>query len=76
MNEAETRLITEIMDPAEFKQLLDQFGKEAMARAEAKGYNKAISDAIKITLPSRIPAATKEWLLDRFRGLEKKVPYR
>jgi hypothetical protein len=37
MNAEEKRRASEIMDPDEFKRLLDQFGKEAMAKAEAKG---------------------------------------
>jgi hypothetical protein len=63
--------VSEIMDPEEFKRLLDQFGKEALAKAELKGRNAAVSDMLKILLKARIPGTTKEWLLDHCRGLAR-----
>jgi hypothetical protein len=71
MDAATKKRVSEIMDPGEFKRLLDQFGKEAMAKAEVKGRNAAISDVLKIITRARIPGTTKEWLLDRCRGLAK-----
>jgi hypothetical protein len=66
--DAETKKrVSEIMEPEEFKRLLDQFGKEAMAKAEQRGRNRAVSEVLKIILKSRVPATTKEWLLDRCR---------
>lgn len=60
------------MDPAEFKRLLDQFGRDAMAKAEIRGRNKAVAEMIKIILRARVPHTTKEWLLDQCRNLEQR----
>lgn len=64
--------VSEIMNPEEFKRLLDRFGKEAMAKAEIKGCNKAVSEMLKIILRSRVQHTAKEWLLDQCRNLEQR----
>lgn len=70
MDLATKKRVSEIMAPDEFKRLLDQFGKDALAKAERSGRQRGIEDVIKIIVNARIPAATKEWLLDRCRGLQ------
>jgi hypothetical protein len=61
--------MAQVMDPEEFKRLLNQFGREALAKAEARGRTAAIRDVLKIILRARIPATPKEWLLNQCRNL-------
>jgi hypothetical protein len=64
-----TKRMAQVMDSAEFKRLLNQFGREALAKAEARGRTAAIRDVLKIILRARIPATPKEWLLNQCRNL-------
>lgn len=70
--DAETeKRASQIMDPNEFKRLLDQFGRQALAKAEIKGRNAAVAEMVRIIVKSRMPGSTKEWLQDQCRNLAK-----
>lgn len=69
MDAETTRRVAEIMDPEEFKRILDQFGKDAIAKAEIRGRNAAVAEILKIVVRARIPGTTKEWLQDQCRNL-------
>jgi hypothetical protein len=69
MDPETTKRMAQVMDPEEFKRLLNQFGREALAKAEARGRTAAIRDVLKIILRARIPATPKEWLLNQCRNL-------
>lgn len=69
MDTATRKRASEIMDPDELKRILDQFGKKALADAEARGRTAAVREVLKILLRARIPATPKEWLLNQCRNL-------
>lgn len=57
------------LDP-EFKELLDRFGKEALADAEIRGRNRALTAAIEVVQRTAISRSTKDWLVNQFRTLK------
>lgn len=57
------------MDPAEFRELLERFGKETITKAELRGRNGAIAAALEIIRRARLPESTKTYLLNQIRQL-------
>jgi hypothetical protein len=57
------------MDPAEFRMLLERFGKETIQQAEERGRNGAIASVLELLRRARMNPVTKTWLVNQVTEL-------
>ena len=59
------------MDEAEFRSLLDRFGKETLERHRKQERDATLTAVKMIVQKARMPDSTKTWLLNQIEMLRK-----